>query len=111
MSDAATVRRYYDALDAGADDRLEDLLAPEFVQYRPDRTFESRAAFLAFMREERPRPDAVHEIDAIYDDGRGVAVRGRLVDDGETIFEFVDVHLFVNDRLMELRTFAGPAEE
>lgn len=110
MSDAATVRRYYDALDDGREERLEALLAPEFVQYRPDRTFESRAEFIEFMRTEQPHPDAVHELDAIYDDGRGVAVQGRLVDDGETLFSFVDVHLFVNDRLLELRTYVQREE-
>jgi len=60
---AALARAYYDALDAGEYDRLASLLAPEFVQRRPDRTFEGRDRFVAFMRDERPNTDTTHAVD------------------------------------------------
>jgi len=68
------------------------LFAPEFVQRRPDRTFEGRGRFVAFMRDERPMTDTSHAVDAVYPDGPGVAVHGRLLDaDGDEVFAFVDV--------------------
>ncbi|ELY53633.1 nuclear transport factor 2 family protein [Natronolimnohabitans innermongolicus] len=90
MDAAALVRRYYDALDSHEYDALEDVLAPEFVQRRPDRTFESRDAFVRFMREERPNPDTSHELEAVIAEGECVAVRGRVCDDGARLFDFAD---------------------
>jgi len=88
---ARLVRAYYDALDTGDYDRLATLLAPEFVQRRPDRTFEGRGRFVAFMRDERPMTDTSHAVDAVprwsrrrrprpaarRRRRRGVRVRGR----------------------------------
>ena len=91
---ASLVRRYYDALDEHDYETLEDLLAPDFVQRRPDRTFEDRAAFVRFMRDDRPNPDTSHELEDVVADvgGDRIAVRGRVLDaDGErTLFEFAD---------------------
>lgn len=111
------VRRYYDALDEHAYDVLEEVLAPTFVQRRPDRTFEDRSAFIRFMREERPRSDTTHEIRDLFvgsgnrvvsdgseshvvsdgsescdgSTGRVAAARGRLLDgDGSLVIEFAD---------------------
>lgn len=118
---ARLARAYYDALDAGEYDRLADLLAPEFVQRRPDRTFEGRDRFVAFMRDERPMTDTTHAVDGVYpngpdgpadSDGSGVAVRGRLLDaDGDELFAFVDVFSIEDGRLAELETYAGSDEE
>lgn len=88
--EAALVRRYYDALDEHEYDALADLLSPEFVQQRPDRTFETRDAFVEFMRAERPAPDTDHELESEIAEADRVAVRGRVVDDGEALFEFAD---------------------
>ena len=102
------VRAYYDALDAGEYDRLADLLVPEFVQRRPDRTFEGRDRFVAFMRDERPMTDTTHAVDAVYPSGPGVAVRGRLLDaDGDELFAFVDVFDVADGRLAALETYTG----
>ncbi|WP_126662088.1 nuclear transport factor 2 family protein [Haloterrigena salifodinae] len=91
---ASLVRDYYDALDERDYETLEDLLAPDFVQQRPDRTFEDRAAFVRFMRDDRPNPNTSHDLEAVVADGETdrVAVRGRVLDaDGErTLFEFAD---------------------
>lgn len=107
--DGATVALdYYDALDAGDYDRLASILAPEFVHDRPDRTFEGRESFVAFMRDGRPETDTRHEVvesyRAVERDGR--VVRGRLVGaDGEVRFEFVDVFAFEGDRIGRIETF------
>ncbi|WP_248895364.1 nuclear transport factor 2 family protein [Haloplanus halobius] len=91
----ATVRAFYAAIDDGAYDRLRELLAPEFVHHRPDRTLDGRERFVRFMREERPRTDTEHVVEAVAvaADRETVFVRGLLrAADGETLFGFVDVH-------------------
>ena len=108
MADAeATVRAYYAALDEGDGDALESLLAPAFVQHRPDRTFEGREAFVSFMRDDRPMTDTTHELLTVFVAGDEVAARGRLLDaDGATLFRFVDVHELGDDgRIERLQTF------
>jgi ketosteroid isomerase-like protein len=106
------VRDYYDAIDAGDYDRLRTLLAPEFVQHRPDRTFDGRDRFVEFMREERPRTDTEHLIDEVCVgdsgdvDGVTVFVRGRLrAVDGTELFGFVDVHRLAGRRIRSLTTY------
>jgi ketosteroid isomerase-like protein len=106
------VRAYYDALDTGDYDRLATLLDPEFVQRRPDRTFEGRDRFVAFMRDERPMTDTSHAVDAVYPAGPGVAVRGRLLDaDGDEVFAFVDVFSVADGRLVALETYAASDDD
>ena len=105
---AALARAYYDALDAGEYDRLASLLHPEFVQRRPDATFEGRDRFVAFMRDERPNTDTTHAVDRVYPAGPGVAVRGRLLDaDGDVLFAFVDVFDVDGETLTALETYAA----
>ncbi|WP_144799453.1 nuclear transport factor 2 family protein [Halorubrum depositum] len=105
-------RAYYEALDAGDYERLRELLAPDFVQRRPDRTFEGRDRFVAFMRDERPMTDTTHAVDAVYPAGPGVAVRGRLLDaDGDEVFAFVDVFDVADGRLAALETYAADGAE
>ncbi|MCL7418683.1 MAG: nuclear transport factor 2 family protein [Halalkalicoccus sp.] len=88
-------REYYRTIDAHAYDDLAALLDPGFTHYRPDRTIEGRAAFVEFMREDRPMTDTSHGIRTVYEADGGVAVRGRLLDhDGEELFGFVDVFEF-----------------
>ncbi|WP_265108492.1 nuclear transport factor 2 family protein [Halosolutus halophilus] len=105
---ARVVRRYYDALDDHEYGRLEDVLAPDFVQRRPDRTFESREDFVEFMRDERPNPDTRHELVAIVTDEQGVAARGRVVDEAadRSLFEFADFFEFEDDRIGTLETYS-----
>lgn len=108
---ARTVRAYYDALDAGDYDRLERLLAPDFVQVRPDRTFEGRAAFVTFVRDERPVRDTTHELAAVYraDGDAGaveLAARGSVERaDGSTLVRFVDAFTVVDGALARLETY------
>jgi len=107
-SDGDLVRAYYAAIDAGDYDRLRSLLAPGFVQFRPDRTFDGRDRFIAFMRDERPDTDTTHAVDRVYPAGPGVAVQGRLLDaDGDEVFAFVDVFDSCEGRLTALETYAA----
>ena len=115
MSRRSLVREYYRALDEGDYDALRDVLAPEFTQERGDRTFASRAAFVSFMRDDRPRFDTRHEVDTIYDGPDGdVAVAGRLyatddagaADAGAVLFEFLDVFEIDAGTIVGLRTFS-----
>ena len=104
-------RAYYDAIDEGDYDRLSDLLDPEFVQRRPDQTFEGRDRFVTFMRDERPMTDTTHVVDGVYPSGPGVAVRGRLLDaDGEELFAFVDVFDVDDGRLSALETYTAASD-
>ncbi len=111
-SDAATddgralVRRYYDALDEHDYDALEDVLSPAFSQRRPDREFEDREAFVAFMREKRPNPDTSHDLTSIVVGDDRVAVRGRVTDDGTTLFEFADFFELEDGQIDRLETYS-----
>ncbi|EMA42840.1 nuclear transport factor 2 family protein [Halococcus saccharolyticus] len=119
MSATAVVRSYYAAIDESRYDDLAGLLAAHFVHDRPDRTFEGRETFVAFMRDDRPRTDTTHELDALYvdhDDERGaadnetssseVAVRGRLLGaDDERLFGFLDVHTVEDGSIVRVRTY------
>ena len=126
MSDESeTARAYYRSLDEHDYDRLRELLAPDVVHRRPDRTFEGRGTLVSFMRDGRPDADTAHEIDAVYveggeagghapsgenehtaDGGTEVAVRGRLLrgDDGP-LFAFVDVFAVASGRIGAIETF------
>ncbi|MFC4988988.1 nuclear transport factor 2 family protein [Saliphagus infecundisoli] len=102
----SAVREYYRAIDAGAYGDLEALLAPGFVQRRPDRTIEGRESFVRFMREDRPMTDTSHRLEeVIVADGQAV-VRGELLDgDGESVFGFADVFSARGGRLVALETY------
>ncbi|SFB80557.1 Ketosteroid isomerase-related protein [Halobiforma haloterrestris] len=111
MDPVALVRRYYDALDDHDYDALESVLAPEFVQRRPDRTFEDRTSFVRFMREERPNPDTRHALcSVVADEEAAVAARGRVLEqaDGETteLFEFADFFELEEGRIVRLETYS-----
>lgn len=107
MTDRETLTRaYYRALDDHEYERLRSILSPEFVQQRPDRTFEGRDHFVQFMREERPQNDTSHPIDSVYSAAEGMAVEGRLLDaDGECIAAFVDIFAFEGGSISEIRTY------
>jgi ketosteroid isomerase-like protein len=106
----ALVRDYYRAIDEGDYAALEDLLAPDFVQHRPDRTLEGRDRFIEFMRDERPDPDTTHELAAVFGGEGGVAAEGRLLRaSGAEWFRFVDVFDVTDDRLASHRTYTNGA--
>ncbi|WP_255150983.1 nuclear transport factor 2 family protein [Halorarius halobius] len=106
MDPAAAARDYYDAIDSGEYDRLRGLLADEFVHDRPDRVIDGADAFVAFMREDRPRTDTDHVLEELYVAAERVAVEGRLVAaDGDPMFGFVDTFEFDGDRIRRIRTY------
>ncbi|MFP8952743.1 nuclear transport factor 2 family protein [Natrialbaceae archaeon A-arb3/5] len=103
----ALVRRYYEALDEHAYDDLEAVLSPEFVQHRPDRTFDDRESFVRFMREDRPNPETSHELTAVVDGSELVAARGRVSDSDSTVlFEFADFFAIEDGRIVRLETYS-----
>lgn len=110
MEQTAVARAYYAALDEQDYERLATLLAPEFVQERPDLTLEGRERFVQFMREERPQQDTTHRITAVYrrddESASEVSVRGRLLSaDGECIVRFVDVFQFSQRCIRRIETY------
>lgn len=103
-ADPEVARQYYRCLDAGDYETFSDILAPEVVHHRPDRTFEGRATLVSFMREDRPQMDTTHELEEVFvgETGSEVAVRGRLIDsDGEGLFSFVDVFEFDSEERIQ----------
>ena len=108
MDRDSRVRAYYRRLDDGDYAELESLLHPDFVQRRPDRTFEDRDSFLRFMRSERPLTATSHEITTICASKGGRAVSGQLRDsDDNELFAFIDIFAFGPDgRITRLTTYA-----
>lgn len=100
-------RRYYQALDRENYSELQRLLSQDFTQYRPDRTLE-RTRFLEFMRSERPIEDTSHEIHGVYHGPDGVAVVGRVTEDGDRLFGYVDVFSFDEEatQITEVTTYS-----
>ncbi|NKE35453.1 nuclear transport factor 2 family protein [Natronococcus sp. JC468] len=108
MDAVALVDRYYESLDAREYDALEEVLAPAFVQQRPDRRFEGRESFVRFMREDRPNEATRHELEAVLADGGDVAVRGRVVDEetGSALFAFADFFRIEAGAITRLETYS-----
>ncbi|MEO8703411.1 MAG: ester cyclase [Kofleriaceae bacterium] len=71
-SHAQIVRTLYDLLNAGAHDRLGEVIGPSFVAGDGSRGPEAFARVMAKLRESFP--DLVYTIDAIVADGDRVAV-------------------------------------
>lgn len=107
MDQESRVRAYYQYLDAGEYDELEPLLAPSFVQRRPDTEFSDREAFLTFMAEDRPLTETSHDVTAVCASVAGWAAFGRLRDaEGDVMFEFIDVFAFdTEDRISKLDSY------
>jgi len=98
-------RVYYQSIDQDNYTKLTSLLTPEFTHQRSDQTLAGREQFVQFMRDERPVTDTTHVVESIYTDNNEVAVRGRLVQDGELLFEFVDIFSFDEDSMSGLQTY------
>lgn len=105
MDAEALAQEYYESIDAGEYDRLRAVLGPEFTHVRPDRTFAGREEFVSFMRDDRPRTDTRHVVDAMYDGAAGVAARGRLLAEDGPLFAFVDAFDVEDGEIVEIRTY------
>ncbi|WP_336036115.1 nuclear transport factor 2 family protein [Halobacterium yunchengense] len=110
MDAAALAQTYYDAIDDGDYDALREALAPDFQHVRPDRTLDGRDAFVAFMRDDRPRTDTSHVVDAVYEGADGVAARGRLLGPEGELFAFVDVFETADGAIAAVRTYASDVD-
>jgi ketosteroid isomerase-like protein len=108
MDPADVVRSYYATVDEHDYDALYELLGPDFVHDRPDRTIKGRDRFVAFMRDERPNTETTHELAEVYANGvrTEFVVRGELLDaDGEPLFAFADVHAVDGGLIESVLTF------
>ena len=107
MDYARLVDEYYRCLDAHEYETLNSVLHPEFVQHRPDRSFESRKAFVEFMATGRPNTETTHQIEAVLESAASLAAHGRLLDsEGEQLFEFIDVFRFDDGQILAVDTFS-----
>ncbi len=107
MDQTRLVEEYYRCLDSHEYETLESVLHPEFVQHRPDRSFESREAFVEFMATGRPNTDTTHQVEALLESTASLAAYGRLFDaDGQQLFEFIDVFRFDDGQILAVDTFS-----
>ena len=107
MDQSTLVADYYRCLDDGEYETLRSILHPEFVQQRPDRRFEGRAAFVEFMQAERPQTDTTHRVDRLLESAASLAAYGRLFDsEGSELFEFIDVFRFDDGQIRAVDTFS-----
>lgn len=114
MTRAATVREYYELVDANEYAELVALFAPDVVYERPGQPpLEGREELLAFYREGRPLEEGSHTIHAVVPDGDTVAVRGTYsgLQGGETVeFGFADFHQFEDGLIARRHTFTDRDE-
>jgi ketosteroid isomerase-like protein len=107
MDQSTLVAEYYRCLDDDEYETLRSILHPEFVQHRPDRSFESRDEFVEFMKTGRPKTETTHRVDRLLESKTGLAAAGRLFDsEGSELFEFIDVFRVENDRILAVDTFS-----
>jgi len=107
MDHARLVDEYYRCLDAEEYETLTSILHPQFVQHRPDRSFESREAFVEFMQNGRPNTDTTHEVDKLLESAASLAASGRLFDaDGTKLFDYIDVFRFDDGQILAVDTFS-----
>ncbi|QKY19907.1 nuclear transport factor 2 family protein [Halolamina sp. CBA1230] len=124
MSHEATVRRYYELVDAAEYDALVELFTEDVVYERPGQsTIEGREALRTFYEEGRPLSNGEHELHAVVsdsaeqrsagnrtqsDDGDTVAVRGtfRGEQDSESVeLGFADFHEFEDGAIARRYTY------
>jgi len=58
------------------------------------------------MREKRPNPDTDHDLESVIAEADRVAVRGRVIDDGATLFEFADSSSTCPGEIRRLETYS-----
>jgi len=108
MDQSTLVAEYYRCLDAEEYETLRSILHPEFVQHRPDRSFDGRAAFVEFMANGRPQTETTHSVESLLESTASLAAYGRLFDaDDSELFSFIDVFRFDgNGRILAVDTFS-----
>ena len=114
MSRAATVREYYELIDAEEHDELIQLFAPDVHYERPGQaSLDGREQLRTFYETQRPLDDGSHELHAVVADGDTVAVRGTFTgtQDGQPVeFGFADFHEFEDGLIARRYTFTDRDE-
>ncbi|MFD1633634.1 nuclear transport factor 2 family protein [Haloplanus ruber] len=114
MSNAETVREYYDLVDAEEYDDLVALFAPDVTYERPGQSpIEGREELRRFYEEERPLSKGSHEVHTVVSDGDTVAVRGSFSGrqgDRQVAFGFADFHELENGQIVRRYTFTDRDE-
>ena len=109
MSHEATVRRYYELVDAAEYDALVELFTEDVVYERPGQeTIEGREALRTFYEEGRPLSNGEHELHAVVPDENTVAVRGTFrgeQDDESVELGFADFHEFEDGAIARRYTY------
>ena len=108
MDQSTLVSEYYRCLDEDEYETLRSILHPEFVQHRPDRSFDGREAFVEFMERGRPQTETTHSVESLLESTASLAAYGRLFDADDTeLFSFIDVFRFDgNGRILAVDTFS-----
>lgn len=110
----ATVREYYDLVDAEEYDALVALFAEEVRYERPGQgAIEGRDSLREFYLDGRPLEDGAHEVHDVVVDGTMAAVRGTFsgVQGGERVsFDFADFHEFADGKIHRRYTFTDRDE-
>ena len=108
MDQSTLVSEYYRCLDEDEYETLRSILHPEFVQHRPDRSFDGREAFVEFMESGRPQTETTHTVESLLESTASLAAYGKLFDANDTkLFDFVDVFRFdAEGRILAVDTFS-----
>ncbi|MFC7072724.1 nuclear transport factor 2 family protein [Halovenus rubra] len=111
---AATVREYYELVDAGRYDTLVELFATDVRYERPGQdVIEGQDSLRQFYFDERPLDDGSHTLHDVVVNDETVAVRGQFtgIQNGESVsFEFADFHEFADGKIHRRYTFTDRDE-
>ncbi len=103
------VKTYYNSLDNHRYETLKEILDPEFIHFRPDRTIKTRKSFISFMEDERPDKNTKHKINKIYTKKQEIATRGQLQKNkNKKLFEFIDIFTFTQKnktKIKQIKTY------
>ncbi len=110
----ATVREYYELVDAEEYEGLFALFAEDIRYERPGQgAIEGHGSLREFYLEQRPLEDGAHEVHDVIVDENIAAVRGTFsgVQDGTVVeFDFADFHEFVDGKIQRRYTFTDRDE-
>ncbi|TKX81600.1 nuclear transport factor 2 family protein [Halorubrum sp. SD626R] len=99
-ADPATVRSYYESIDAEAYESVFAIFDDDVVYERPGQgDIEGKDALREFYLDGRPLTEGLHEVHSMTAEGDTVAVRGTFsgLQDGDRVgFGFADFFVFTD---------------